>query len=65
MHDQVHLCDWSSQPDIHIVCDDSWTTPAWDEPRVRLPADVYVSDDRRLYTFEERLVTCPACNKAV
>jgi hypothetical protein len=61
MNDLVHLCDWSSHNSLHIKCDDTWTTPTWDEGRVKLPASVYMSDDRRMYTFEVSKVTCPGC----
>jgi hypothetical protein len=61
VNDLIHLCDWSGHNSLHIKCDDSWTTAPWDEPRVELPVNVYLSDDRRLYTFQASLVTCPGC----
>ena len=58
----VHLCNYSSQPDIQIWCDDSWSEPAWnatsgltDNPKV------YESDDGRLYTFDLGETTCAKC----
>lgn len=64
MDDLIHLCDWSSHNSLHIACDDSYTTPIWDEAgqvKVKLPDNVYMSDDRRLYTFAAPNVTCHAC----
>lgn len=57
----VHLCLWSSQPDLYIACDLSWTTPAWKQPE--LPEGVHLANDRRLYTFEEEKTTCQACRE--
>jgi len=58
----VHNSDWASQPNIHIRCDDRWTTPAWVDP---LRSGVYLDDDGKLYTFEAELTTCPACLAAM
>lgn len=58
----IHLCDWSSQPDIHIYCDDSWTGPAWGPiEKIIIQPGVYLSDDDRLYCFDAKLVSCKAC----
>ena len=68
MDDVIHLCDWSSHNSLHIACDDSWTTPIWDEAgqvKAPLPANVYLSDDRRLYTFADENATCPKCKAGV
>jgi hypothetical protein len=61
MTDVVHECDYSDHRSLHIKCDNTWTEPTWDEVRVRLPRGVYMSDDRRMYTFEPEKVTCPKC----
>lgn len=58
----VHLCLWSSQPDILIACDHSWTTPKWG-PKQPLPDNIYYADDGRMYTFDEELTTCKACQE--
>lgn len=62
--DVVHICIWSSQPDIWIACG-RWTTPAWWKPRPKLPRDIYWDDDRKKYTFEKELGNCEACKKAI
>jgi hypothetical protein len=56
----VHVCLWSSQPDILIACDHSWTTPKWDDAGTAEP-DVFLTDDGRRCTFDESLTTCVAC----
>ncbi len=60
VYSSVHVCLWSGQPDLLIACDHSWATPKWDEAKTAAP-DVFLTDDGRLYTFEEALTTCPAC----
>ena len=61
----VHHCDWSSQPDLHIHCDDSWTTPLWGTPSAMQAAlerrEIFVTEDDRYYTFDDDKVTCKAC----
>lgn len=63
----VHYCDWSSQPDIHILCDGSWTEPAWENgppsalQRILNRREIYQAEDERYYTFEESTVTCKKC----
>jgi hypothetical protein len=58
----VHLCDWAVQPDIRIACTGVMTTPAWGEHQFA-EDHVYLADNEDLYTFDERLVTCPNCPK--
>lgn len=62
---KVHFSDWSSQPDVHILCDDSWVTPAWGRStliqRSLERREIYRADDERFYTFEREKVTCKAC----
>jgi hypothetical protein len=57
----IHICLWSSQPDILIECDKSWTTPSWAKHQDILPENIYYSSDDRLYSFDEELVTCEKC----
>jgi hypothetical protein len=64
----VHLCDWSGQPDIHLLCNDTWTQPAWTLPACgedyddsKPPKRVYPAESGAWYTFDEDCVTCPAC----
>lgn len=65
----VHLSDWSQQPDIHILCDDSWVTPGWGRPTLIQRAlerrEIYRADDERYYTFDDAKVTCKACLEAM
>jgi hypothetical protein len=62
---RVHLSDWAGQPDIHILCDGTWTTPAWGPESALQKSlakrDIYLGDDERYYTFEEEHVTCKSC----
>ncbi len=61
----VHHCDWSGQPHVHIVCDDSITKPLWGTPSAMQAAlerrDIFVTDDDRYYAFEREKVTCKGC----
>lgn len=59
----VHFCDYSSQPDVHLICEDDWTIPSWRVPPLVLPEYVYEADCRKLYTFEKELVNCNVCLK--
>lgn len=63
----VHLCDWSSQPDLHIACGEPWAVPAWKtattDPHTSTEG-VYRTDDGRLYAFERDMATCEACKAA-
>jgi hypothetical protein len=59
---EVHLCCYSSQPNIQIACDLSFTTPAWNGgTEDGEDESVYRSDDGRLYTFDHDRTTCKAC----
>lgn len=58
--EQVHLVEYASQPDLLILCDQTWTTPAWGDPMTSAPS-VYRADDGRLYAFDRALVTCDRC----
>ena len=61
----VHHCDWSSQPTIHILCDDTTTEPLWGTPSAFQAAlerrEIFVTEDDRYYAFEQKKVTCRAC----
>ncbi len=59
----VHLCNYSSHNSIQIWCDESWDTAKWglDEDKRTDDPEVYVADTDRLYTFNEKKVTCLAC----
>lgn len=60
MNDSViHLCDWSSQPDIRIKCSQAMSTPAWKDTNVA--PGVFRADNGAVYTFESGKVTCPEC----
>lgn len=67
MKPKVHWCDHAQQPDIHLVCTDTWTTPAWGSPAENATGlkDVYKADTDDdtdlLYTFRAELVTCGSC----
>lgn len=56
----IHICLWSSQPDILIACDHSWTTPKWGDSSTGIE-DVYFTDDGRMYTFDDPKTTCTKC----
>jgi hypothetical protein len=56
----IHACDWAQQPDILIRCSSKWTTPKWANASTDVEG-VYIDDEGDFYTFENRLVTCPAC----
>lgn len=58
----VHHCDWAGQPDIHIVCEDRWTTPSWSD---QTPGGPYLDETGRLYAFDESQVTCGRCLDAI
>lgn len=58
--DVIHVCLWSSQPDILIACDHSWTTPKWGDAKTGTD-DVFWTDDGRRYTFDENLTNCAKC----
>jgi hypothetical protein len=61
----VHFCDYASQPDIRIACDQKWTTPylAPGEVRIDRFRRVFPGMDGRSYTFEKTRVTCPKCKE--
>jgi len=48
----VHNCDESSQPDIHILCSNKWTTPSWNNPNTN-EEGVYIDDEGDFYTFND------------
>lgn len=56
----IHRIGYASQPDIQFACDETWSTPKWGTPETPI-TDVFVSDDDRLYTFDNNRVTCPKC----
>jgi hypothetical protein len=60
----VHICLWSSHPDLLLACDHSWTTPKWGSAETDVP-DVYCTDDGRLYTFDDSHTTCSSCLEAL
>ena len=60
MNDEVHLVMWASQPDIQKACDDSFSTPEWNQPK-DLPEGVHLASAGWKYTFDLGRTTCPAC----
>lgn len=58
--EQICLVNYASQPDIQFFCDDSWSIPAWNQPK-DLPQDIYLADNKSYYTFEFKHVTCTKC----
>jgi hypothetical protein len=62
--DLVHFSDWSQQPDVRVLCDQTYSRPAWGQPW-GLAAGVFALEDSRLYTFEQGAVTCPQCLEAL
>lgn len=66
---RVHFSDYSSQPDIHILCDDTWTTPSWGRQTMIQRAlerrEIYRSDDERYYAFDEEKVSCKECKEKI
>lgn len=58
MGELVHWCDWSGQPDIHIACDGTWTTP--DMLDIAAFEPFHARSGHR-YAFEVARVTCPKC----
>jgi hypothetical protein len=58
----VHHSDYSSQPDVRISCDQSFTTPKWSHRggETNMP-EIYQADDGRFYTFDPTKATCPSC----
>jgi hypothetical protein len=56
----IHCIKFASQPDLQILCDESWTTPAWSKPESTIEG-TYLADSGKLYTFRDGLVTCPDC----
>ena len=60
LSDKIHISKESSQPHIHIECDDSWTTPSFNKG-VGIFSGIYKTQDGRLYTFEDDKVTCEKC----
>ena len=61
MEEKVHAVKYASQPDIQILCDDSWSTPGWGTLDTGAETKIYKLDDGRHYTFDEQKVTCKAC----
>ncbi len=56
----IHRCDARDHAYIRIKCDRSWVSPnrSIDSDDGR---DIYATDDGRLYTFDDQLVTCEGC----
>jgi hypothetical protein len=61
---KIHWCDHARQPNIHLVCTDTWTTPKWGTPAEKATGlkGVHMADTGDLYTFRADLVTCIACD---
>lgn len=63
----IHYCNESSQPYVHLVCTDEWTTPAWsstaDTDCYPFRNSVHYAEAGRLYAFDPAMVTCPECRK--
>jgi len=53
----VHLSDFAQQPDIRILCDQSYDNPDLTEPS----PGVYGRYDLKLYTFDAFRVNCKEC----
>jgi len=60
----IHDICWGAQGDLQVSCDKSFGEAGWNQPR-KLPKNVYIMEDKRLYTFDDNLVTCPECQKHV
>jgi len=71
----IHNCDRADQPDIHILCNNKWTTPNYNNPNTD-DYEVYRDEEGELYTFSDldyydefklqivkTKVTCPDCLK--
>jgi hypothetical protein len=56
----VHYSDWADQPDVRIACDQSYARPTWQGAETAWHG-VYRREDKRLYAFDEALVTCEPC----
>jgi hypothetical protein len=62
----VCYCCYGSQPDIQLLCDQSWTTPSYDASNeTPIIPNVYKAANERYYSFEKHNVTCEACLKAI
>lgn len=59
----VHIIMYSSHNSLQVLCDESWTTLKWGKPEEQNTDNpkVWVTDDDRLYTFEEKNVSCKDC----
>lgn len=63
MPDDVHYVDWASHGDIHIVCTDVHTEPAWgqrDDTSLALQG-VYQIHGGGWYSFVRDNVNCADC----
>lgn len=61
----IHYCDWAGQGDIHILCSDTWTEPAWGiDQRSKLMEGVYLDESLSAYTFDIEKVSCEKCKQA-
>lgn len=56
----MHLVTEARQPDLQILCDQSWTQPGWNQRHPHGP--VFMTTDGRAYTFDPHCVTCAACH---
>lgn len=56
---QVHLVNWSSQPDLQLWCSGEMTTPKWG--KTAEGSGVFLAQNDQIYTFDKRKVTCRAC----
>lgn len=67
----VHWCDFAQQPDIHIACDDTWSTPRWGGHEKHVDAEFEKkfcqADTGHVYVWgndpEQENITCPECKK--
>lgn len=63
----IHLCVYSSQPDIQIYCNNDWTIPKWGTcisgfvDTGIYEGEAYKGAQHYRYTFEDRFVTRKDC----
>ena len=59
---QIHLCNWSQQPDIKIACSGKYTQPSRSNNTYNI-SGIYEDLEGELYTFDKELVSCEECER--